>query len=736
MSRKLLPLIVVGIFVLSGLGAVSVSIYEESEFETFSVSFSQPILTTENEFITVDLEETNAFHMEDGKPILPSYTHTFTYPFGTKIKKVTCELGNFQQKTLSKIIKPSPKIGLVSQKIENSIIQEEEVNYGIDPYPNQFFDYDLGCGRTKDGLSVIVNTEIVPVKYYPNENTIEWINNAVIKIEYELPIEPATVNDVYELIILAPDSYSDELAPLVAHKISMGISTKFVSLNDIYNSVYFPVTGRDNAERIKYFIKNAYENWGISYVLLVGGHLKFPVRISHIYVSGNDDEMEFVSDLYYADIYNETGAFVSWDSDSDDVFGEFNWGSTHDYDIVDLHPDVYIGRLACVNSNEVTTCVNKIKNYELGVAYEQDWFLDAVFIGGETWPDDNEEIREGEYIQEHIEDDYMTEFSWDKVWESNGRLGKSNYPWGIGEISNAINNGCGFLEWSGHGNLNVWASHRYKSHEWIPTPTPPGAYYNTYVKLLSNGDKLPITVIGGCLVGKFNADPDCFAWSFMLNSDGGAIAVTAATEGLYSADGSYTIKSTGGLIEISMFKSFKELGAITFGEMWAWALENYITTRNMKLKNTYKYDYVTVEEWQPFGDPTLQIAPQSGAPNTPAAPNGPNKGTPGKEYTYYASTTDPEEDDISYMFSWGDGTYSGWIGPVESGEQASAKKTWNSQGNYEVRVLAKDIHGKVSAWSDPLSVTMPRNRAVTSPFLKFLQSYSNLFPILRYILGL
>ena len=730
--KKIIAFFAVGILVLCGLEAAAFKNSEEKNIEKMSISFSKPIFNNENDYFSINFNEANAYLMEDGKPMLPAYVHTFTFPFGTKINKISCKLTNFEKILLTKIIKPTPKFNLVSQQIENKIVKEETINYGLDPYPDKYFDYDLGCGRTRDGLNVIVNVEIYPIKYYPNENTIEWTDNTEIEIEYELPTEPTTFNEQWSFIVLAPDEFSDELAPLITHKTNKGISTKFVSLNDIYNGVYFPATGRDNQEKIKYFIKNTIENWGTSFVLLVGGSSKFPIRISNIYVSGNEDIMQFVSDLYYADIYNETGDFCTWDSNDNDVFGEFNWGPSHNFDQVDVHPDVYLGRLACVNSNEVTTCVNKIKLYEQAgnEAYKQEWFIDAVFVGGETWPDDTEEIREGEYIQENIEAK-MTGFAWNKIWESNGRLGTWIPPYGAGDITSTINKGCGFLEFSGHGNLNVWASHRFKSQDWIPTPI--GYYLNNNVKSLSNGDELPITVIGGCLVGKFNEDPDCFAWSFLLNSGGGAIAVNAATESLYSADGSDTIKGSGGLIEISMFKSYKEIGATTFGEMWAWGLENYITTRHMKLTNTYKYDYVTVEEWEPFGDPTLQIAEESQAPLKPDRPSGSTNGSTGKEYTYTTSTTDPENDDIYYMFDWGDGKKSAWLGPYDSGTTVSAKKTWSKKGTYDIKAVAKDTHGKVSEWSDPLSVTIPRNRAIDNPLLRFFEAHPLSFKILQLL---
>ena len=262
--NKILPILVVGIFVLSGLGAVAVTEAEKEEFKhkIASVSFSQPIFKTENEYISINIDETNTFLMEDGKPMLPSYIHTFSFPFGTKIKKVTCELSNFQEKTLSKHIKPTPKAFAVGSI--NARNKEKTINYGIEPYPSEWFNYDLGCGRNGKGLNVFVKAEVFPVKYYPQKNRIEWATNAEIKIEYLLPSEPITFDEEYRFIVLAPNEFSDELAPLVTHKINRGISTKFVSLSDIYNGVYFPATGRDDPEEIKYFIKNSHSKWFFS----------------------------------------------------------------------------------------------------------------------------------------------------------------------------------------------------------------------------------------------------------------------------------------------------------------------------------------------------------------------------------------------------------------------------------------------------------------------------------------
>jgi len=96
-------------------------------------------------------------------------------------------------------------------------------------------------------------------------------------------------------------------------------------------------------------------------------------------------------------------------------------------------------------------------------------------------------------------------------------------------------------------------------------------------------------------------------------------------------------------------------------------------------------------------------------PNKPDRPSGEINGKINVEYTYTTSTTDPDGDQVYYWFDWGDSSNSGWVGPYASGATGSAKYTWTTKGTYQIKVKAKDIHDAESAWSDPLSVTMPKN---------------------------
>ena len=718
--KKLLPLIVVGIFVLSGLGAVAGTDFEEENVLSEKVFFSQPIVKNQEEFVSLDVTEANSVIMEQGKPMIPSYTETFTFPFGTKINDVICTPTNIQTKTLTKELMPTPKAVTVDMTLSKET--EESIDYGTEIYPSDWFNYDVSCGRYNGEIQIVVDVEISPIRYNPVEKTIQWANQVDISIDYEEPVTQPAGRDQYELIVIAPDEYSDELAPLITHKVGRGITAKFVGLTEVYGG-----TGRDNQEKIKYYIKDAIETWSTSNVLLVGSSSKFPVRETHVYIEEEEPNPEiFVSDLYYADIYDDTSAFCSWDSNGNDIFGEFDWnGQTDD---VDLLPDVYIGRLPATSGSQVTTVVNKIKTYENTPAYQQSWFTDMVSCGGDTSP--GYEPLEGEFMNQKIID-LMTGFTSDKIWVSNGKLTGFIPKTGLGYIKDAISAGCGFVDFSGHGNTNVWATHPYDDEStWVPTPY--GVLRSTDVATLTNGNKLPIVKVEACSTSKFNKDTNTLNWAFLSATNGGGIASFGATALGWGYVGEAVIQGLIGKMGYDTFRAYKLDDSLTAGEMWYNALDRYIGSGMDAM------DYKVVEEWILFGDPTLQIGEESNPPSKPSRPSGPAGGGTGTTYTYTTSSTDPEGDQIYYMFDWGDGTTSGWVGPFNSGSTGSASNSWDTQGSYLVKVAAKDTHGKISDWSDSLEVVIPRSKTVNINqfFLYFLERHPNLFPILRNILGL
>jgi hypothetical protein len=107
----------------------------------------------------------------------------------------------------------------------------------------------------------------------------------------------------------------------------------------------------------------------------------------------------------------------------------------------------------------------------------------------------------------------------------------------------------------------------------------------------------------------------------------------------------------------------------------------------------------------------VKVISDNEPPNKPNKPTGEIKGKVGQTYEYTTSTTDPDDDQVWYNWSWGDGAYSGWLGPFDSETQATAEKSWTVKGDYSIKVKAKDTSGAESAWSDPLPITMPTSRS-------------------------
>ena len=215
-------------------------------------------------------------------------------------------------------------------------------------------------------------------------------------------IKDATSDISYDLLIIAPQMFSKYLLPLVSHKNEHDMKTILVEVKDVYHQMFWH--GRDQAEKIKYFIKKAFETWHIKYVLLVGGRKDqspcetwwIPVRYSHLDRKYEPHvERKFISDLYFADIYDENGNFSSWDTNGNGIYGEWPEDKPAD-DIADLYPDVYVGRLTCRNAFEVRVIVKKIINYETA-KYSGSWFKRMVVVAGDTYPDKTDYLWRGLY---------------------------------------------------------------------------------------------------------------------------------------------------------------------------------------------------------------------------------------------------------------------------------------------------------------------------------------------------
>lgn len=661
--------------------------------------------------IVVTINGADSVYLKQSYYSIPTTIKTYIFPIGTKIHTVSCSIENIISTPLTKEPQMTPKM-MSSNWKSNQSRDSDMKPKTID----QWFTYDIGRGMDGSTPCIIVRVQLFPVRYDPVDKILLSVEHMNINIEYSETITQSSNNDNYSFLIIAPETFVNDLEPLVDYKINKGIETKLISLLDIYSGIYFDAVGRDEAEMIKYFIKNAYENWGTTSVLLVGGSDFLPVRYSNVELidEGQSYSKVFVSDLYYADLYDEDNVFQTWDSNENDVFGEYNWSGL--YDDVDLYPDIQIGRLACINNDEVTNCVNKIMNYEEIEGYQQDWFSNYVMVAGDTAPHDDEHIDEGEYAAEQSLQ-IMNGFIPVRVYASNDDLLTR------GPINDAINQGAGFALLSGHGHRTIWSTHPHdRENIWLP----PGNYRSQDVADLNNNEKLPIIVSDACYIGQFDRASNCFSWSFVSNPNGGAIGMFSSTSTSFFYPTSYITEDIIGKMVQDTFKAYREDDAITLGEMWIRALNNYISP------SMDGADFFTTQEWILFGDPTVRIAEDSLPPVKPSI-EGPSSGRPGEEYNFTATTIDPDQNQIYYLFDWGNGEFSDWIGPFPSGETAELSHIWTEKGTYEVRSLAKDDHGVQSEWSDPIPVSMPRTREINIVTV-LLQRFIVRFPFLTFLL--
>jgi hypothetical protein len=124
-------------------------------------------------------------------------------------------------------------------------------------------------------------------------------------------------------------------------------------------------------------------------------------------------------------------------------------------------------------------------------------------------------------------------------------------------------------------------------------------------------------------------------------------------------------------------------------------------------------------------------------PDQPKTPTGPASGDAGVSYIYSSNTTDSNGDQVYYLWDWGDGTDSGWVGPYDTGDICQESHIWSTKGGYNIRVKAKDASDAESVWSDPLSIMMPYsfNKPILSFFELLCQRFPNIFPLLRQLIG-
>jgi len=626
--KKIIAILIVGLFIVNAFIVFSVG-SEKTYVEQIEHKYvvMQPLQITDTlDYISVRTDTATSYTMNPSEPTLPIVTKTFILPINSKNIDIDVILGDREIIPIDGIIQPAPR-PVIDGSGENGFMDPSEEIYFVDNYyPMKTFDYDIKVGLYEKSSVIYVNVHCYPVQYNPVEQQLKASNDFDISLTYQKPMQTQEAADDYDLLIITPAEFSSNLQSLVQHKNDVGVKTVLVTLDEIYSG---NTNGRDDQETIKLYIKQAKETWGITYVILVGGHKGqshnwyLPVRY------GNSDSETYLSDLYYADLYkyeNNQTVFEDWDSNQNGIIGEWS-NFVNRKDIIDGAPDVYVGRLACRDTSEVDIIVDKIITYEASPR-DPSWFKKMLLIGGDTYPESP--IAFEAEIDTELSSTFMEGFTFEKLWASIGTLT------GRDDVSDAFSQGCGFIHMAGHANpaslVTFPPYDEHKEEKIIIMAMYDIFNFPNINPTLTNGEKQPVVLIGGCHNSQFNVTlaniitgikevgikgyffgppykyaymdwvPNCFSWWLTIKENGGAIATFGNTGlGMGIWDYGY-LEGLDGWLFPRFFKHYGQEGKDNIGWAQGAAITDYVNEFDI---NEDGSDRQMVQQWALLGDPSL-----------------------------------------------------------------------------------------------------------------------------------
>jgi subtilisin family serine protease len=282
---------------------------------------------------------------------------------------------------------------------------------------------------------------------------------------------------------------------LIAQKQARGLSATIVTIENVLTNY----TGADNAERLRNFVIDAYNNWETDFVLLGGDINIIPMRKLYCYAGGETDQIP--SDLYYQCLDG------NYNSDNDAYWGEPTDGPGGTD--VDLMAEVYIGRASAETKAEMSNFVFKTLAYE-NAAESSPYLRKAIMVGeylgfggvSEYATATMEEIRLGSSASGYTTAGFASSplFLVDTLYDRSG------YSWPASEILSRMSGGTyGIYNHLGHAN----ATYVMK-------------FYNADADALTNNNFF-FAYSQGCIPGNFEVD--CIAEHLTTSTRHGAFAV-------------------------------------------------------------------------------------------------------------------------------------------------------------------------------------------------------------------
>jgi hypothetical protein len=310
----------------------------------------------------------------------------------------------------------------------------------------------------------------------------------------------STTNQADLIIIAYKDATHDFLSdvqPLVAQRVSQGLTVKVVNVEDVFDEFSSPL-GAHEPGGIKSFLQYATTNWQNpkpKYVLLAGDASWDP----RAYFTPPDTNTDYIPTLFFDATFLE--------SPSDDALSDFD---------NDGRPSLGVGRLPAKTDAQMQAMVAKIVNYgntgprtktALLVA---DNFDKHDYCFGATRPAD----CQGPGFSDELQNNTLVPagVSVTRVDRADGTAGDSATRTAV---LNGVNAGPLIVNWFGHGTITKWS---------LATP---GLIQANDAATLGNTNLLSLYLMMTCQTGYFVADFNGLGEALMY-APNGAVAVWAS----------------------------------------------------------------------------------------------------------------------------------------------------------------------------------------------------------------
>ena len=232
----------------------------------------------------------------------------------------------------------------------------------------------------------------------------------------------------YDILVVTGQDYIDGFEEYVNHYENIGYRTRVAVVEDIY----YEMTGIDEQDKIRNYVKQEYQDSGISMLILGGDVDIVPYRGLYCAVGSMVDE-GIPADLYYAALDG------TWNNNCNDLWGE--------PDEADLLPEIGVARLSFENAEEQENMIHKSLSYQREPIMGE--FRDVVF-GSELM--DSTPTYGGDFLELLIgkrhDNGYTTngipeEYNVTRIYEEHGN-------WSGANLRNAINQGTQYIHHCGH----------------------------------------------------------------------------------------------------------------------------------------------------------------------------------------------------------------------------------------------------------------------------------------------